>query len=105
MIIQLYDLAGTDENLRFSPFCWRWRIKAWLTKPSPGVIATKPKSSRAVARSARTAAPDLERTSIHRRRCVSSMKMLTDDDSVYAWRKRLLDYFDGMAGKAPAREI
>ena len=33
------------------------------------------------------------------------MKMLTDDDSVYAWRKRLLDYFDGMAGKAMAREI
>ena len=40
-------------------------------------------------------------------RCVSPMKLklLTDDDSVYAWRKRLLDYFDGMAGKAMAREI
>ena len=26
MTIQLYDLAGTDENLRFSPFCWRVRM-------------------------------------------------------------------------------
>ena len=26
MIIQLYDLAGADENLRFSPFCWRVRM-------------------------------------------------------------------------------
>ena len=38
-------------------------------------------------------------------RCVSPMKLLTEDDSVYAWRKRLLDYFEGMAGKAMAREI
>ena len=38
-------------------------------------------------------------------RRVSPMKLLTEDDSVYAWRKRLLDYFDGMAGKAMAREI
>ena len=38
-------------------------------------------------------------------RRVSPMKLLAQDDSVYAWRKRLLDYFDGMAGKAPAREI
>ena len=38
-------------------------------------------------------------------RCVSPMKLLADDDSVYAWRERLLDYFDGMAGKAMAREI
>lgn len=38
-------------------------------------------------------------------RCVSPMKLLADDDSVYAWRKRLLDYFDGMAGNAMAREI
>ena len=26
MTIQLYDLAGADENLRFSPFCWRARM-------------------------------------------------------------------------------
>ena len=38
-------------------------------------------------------------------RRVSPKKLLTEDDSVYAWRKRLLDYFDGMAGKAPACEI
>ena len=26
MTIQLYDLAGAYENLRFSPFCWRVRM-------------------------------------------------------------------------------
>ncbi len=26
MTIQLFDLAGTDDNLRFSPFCWRVRM-------------------------------------------------------------------------------
>ena len=26
MTIQLYDLAGADENSRFSPFCWRARM-------------------------------------------------------------------------------
>lgn len=26
MSIQFYDLAGADENLRFSPFCWRTRM-------------------------------------------------------------------------------
>lgn len=26
MTIQFYDLAGADENLRFSPFCWRIRM-------------------------------------------------------------------------------
>ena len=38
-------------------------------------------------------------------RCVSPTKLLAEDDPVYAWRKRLLDCFDGMAGKALAREI
>lgn len=26
MAIQLYDLAGQDDDLRFSPFCWRVRL-------------------------------------------------------------------------------
>jgi glutathione S-transferase len=26
MTIQFFDLAGTDDNLRFSPFCWRVRM-------------------------------------------------------------------------------
>lgn len=26
MTVQFYDLAGADENLRFSPFCWRTRM-------------------------------------------------------------------------------
>ncbi|HLQ26468.1 MAG TPA: glutathione S-transferase family protein [Acidiferrobacterales bacterium] len=26
MVIQLYDLAGVDENRRFSPYCWRIRM-------------------------------------------------------------------------------
>jgi glutathione S-transferase len=26
MTIQLFDLAGQDENLRFSPFCWRAKM-------------------------------------------------------------------------------
>ena len=24
--LQMYDLAGRDDNLRFSPFCWRSRF-------------------------------------------------------------------------------
>lgn len=230
MIIQLYDLAGADENFRFSPFCWRARMALahkglayetipWRYGDKAKIIATgqgavpvivdgetmihdswvianyledeypqRPLFGNAAARGAalmlkfwteRTLHPLLLRILImdiyaaihendrayfresrekrfgmtleqmatdsdnHREplraaleplrltlngqafiggavptfadyivfgalqwaRCVSPMKLLTDDDSVYAWRKRLLDYFDGMAGKAPAREI
>jgi glutathione S-transferase len=38
-------------------------------------------------------------------RCVSPLKLLSEDDPLYAWRKRLLECFDGMAGKALARDI
>jgi glutathione S-transferase len=33
-------------------------------------------------------------------RCVSPFRLLEADDPVYAWRGRLLDAFDGLAGKA-----
>ena len=26
MTIQLYDLAGEDPSVRFSPYCWRTRL-------------------------------------------------------------------------------
>jgi glutathione S-transferase len=35
-------------------------------------------------------------------RCISPAKLLAADDPVAAWRGRLLDAFDGLAGKAPA---
>ena len=38
-------------------------------------------------------------------RCVSPLNLLAEDDPVYAWRKRLWDCFDGMAGKALTREV
>ena len=31
-------------------------------------------------------------------RCVSSLPLLTQDDPIYDWRKRMLDLFDGLAG-------
>ena len=34
-------------------------------------------------------------------RVVSKFKLLAEDDSVYAWRERLFDAFDGMARKSP----
>jgi glutathione S-transferase len=34
-------------------------------------------------------------------RCTSPAQLLAEDDPVFAWRRRLLDAFDGLAGKAP----
>jgi glutathione S-transferase len=33
-------------------------------------------------------------------RCISDFKLLTLDDPIYAWRQRMLDLFDGLAGEA-----
>ena len=33
-------------------------------------------------------------------RCVSDFQLLASDDPIYAWRQRMLDLFDGLAGKA-----
>jgi glutathione S-transferase len=33
-------------------------------------------------------------------RCVSELKLLAPDDPIAAWRQRMLDAFDGLAGKA-----
>lgn len=33
-------------------------------------------------------------------RCISDFKLLLPDDPVYAWRQRMLDLFDGLAGRA-----
>jgi glutathione S-transferase len=33
-------------------------------------------------------------------RCISDFKLLATDDPIYAWRQRMLDLFDGFAGKA-----
>jgi len=35
-------------------------------------------------------------------RVVSPFRLLAEDDSVYAWRERLLDAFEGMARKSPS---
>ncbi|WP_341992204.1 glutathione S-transferase family protein [Azorhizobium sp. AG788] len=35
-------------------------------------------------------------------RCISDVQLLEADDTVYAWRERLLDAFDGLARGAPA---
>jgi glutathione S-transferase len=33
-------------------------------------------------------------------RCISDYKLLAEDDPVHAWRQRILDLYDGLAGKA-----
>ncbi len=33
-------------------------------------------------------------------RCISDFKLLAPDDPIYAWRQRMLDLFDGLAGQA-----
>lgn len=33
-------------------------------------------------------------------RCISDFKLLAADDPIYAWRGRMLDLFDGLAGRA-----
>jgi len=33
-------------------------------------------------------------------RCISELQLLATDDPIAAWRQRLLDAFDGLAGKA-----
>jgi glutathione S-transferase len=38
-------------------------------------------------------------------RVVSPFKLLAENDSVYAWREKLLDAFDGMARKSPGYDV
>lgn len=38
-------------------------------------------------------------------RCISDFKLLAPDDPVYAWRRRMLDLYDGLAGKAKGYPI
>jgi len=38
-------------------------------------------------------------------RCVSPLKLLTEDDAVYQWRERMLDLHDGLARKAKGFEV
>lgn len=38
-------------------------------------------------------------------RVVSPFKLLEADDPIYTWRKRLLDAFDGLAGKSPGYPV
>jgi glutathione S-transferase len=38
-------------------------------------------------------------------RVVSPFKLLVENDTVHAWRERLLDAFDGMARKSPGYEV
>jgi glutathione S-transferase len=38
-------------------------------------------------------------------RCISTAKLLAADDPVAAWRRRMLEAFDGLAGKAPAEDV
>ena len=38
-------------------------------------------------------------------RCTSPMPLLTEEDSVFVWRERMLDLFDGMARLIPCREM
>ena len=38
-------------------------------------------------------------------RCTSPMPLLAEEDSVFAWRERMLDLFDGMARSIPCREM
>ncbi|WP_213738190.1 glutathione S-transferase family protein [Bradyrhizobium sp. dw_411] len=38
-------------------------------------------------------------------RVVSPFKLLAENDAVYAWREKLLDAFDGMAGKSPGFDV
>ena len=26
MVLKLYDLAGAEDNIRFSPYCWRVKM-------------------------------------------------------------------------------
>jgi glutathione S-transferase len=38
-------------------------------------------------------------------RCISPLKLLAEDDPVHHWRGRMLDLFDGAAGKAKGYEV
>ncbi|MEN0075008.1 MAG: glutathione S-transferase family protein [Paracraurococcus sp.] len=38
-------------------------------------------------------------------RCVSNFRLLEADDPVHAWRARMLDAHDGLAGRAPGHEV
>jgi len=38
-------------------------------------------------------------------RCISSFPLLLKDDTVWAWRDRLLSAFDGFAGKALGYQV
>ena len=45
--IVLYELAGADANLRFSPYCWRTRISApkrWTKTTAPMRAVPSPSS-------------------------------------------------------------
>ena len=38
-------------------------------------------------------------------RAISDFPLLSKDDDVYAWRARMVDLFDGMAGKAVGYDL
>ena len=99
-----FTTSPADENLRSSPFCWRVRTALAHKGLAYESIAWR-YSGKAKITASRCAPRQPFPTTSCSARCISPIKLLTNDDFVYAWRKRLLDYFDGMAGEAKAREI
>jgi glutathione S-transferase len=96
MTIEMYDLAGADANIRFSPFCWRTRMalahKALDVKTVPIRFMDKPK----LAFSNQTLVPVIR----------DGQKVVSDSwtiaeylDEAYPERARLMD---GPQGKALA---
>ena len=90
MTIQFYDLAGTDENLRFSPFCWRVRMalahKGLPYEPIPWRYSEKAKLAEQefVGGSKPTFANYIVFGALQWARCISPISLIDQTDPVYA---------------------
>src|SRR5438132_702894 len=124
MAITLYDLAGAEDDRRFSPYCWRIRMALkhkgleFETVPwrftekeaiAPHGSSTEPlrpvlAQNRCLAGHGPGFADYILFGTFQWARVVSPIRLLELDDPLYAWRERMLDLFGGYARQARGYE-
>src|SRR3989442_944806 len=117
MAIKLYDLAGAEDDRRFSPYCWRVKMALKHKGLDFETVAWRFTEKEAIAPYQSTTVPVLVQNAFisgngpgfadyilfgtfQWARAVSPTRLLEPDDPLYAWRERLLKLHDGYAWKA-----
>src|SRR5436190_1793424 len=120
MAIKLYDLAGAEDDRRFSPYCWRVKMALKHKGLDFETIAWRFTEKDALA-PFRGALDPVRPVLVQNQflsgngpgfadyvlfgtfqwaRVISPQRLLEPDDPLYAWRERLLKMYDGYAWKA-----